>query len=76
MLVSEELRDGLDVCREAREAEVDLRTVGEDLGEVVADGQGLEAEAQVAGDGHAVLADHGYAGAAVCSDVSQCSSRA
>ena len=65
MLVSEELGDGLDVCREAGETEVDLRAVGEDLGEVVADGQGLETEAQVAGDGNTVFADHGYTGAAV-----------
>ena len=65
MLVSEELGDGLDVCRETREAKVDLRAVGEDFGEVVADGQGLETEAQVAGDGDTVLADHGHASAAV-----------
>ena len=65
MLVSEELGDGLDICREAGKAEVDLRAVGEDLGEVVADGEGLKAEAQVAGDGNTVFADHGYAGAAV-----------
>jgi hypothetical protein len=65
VLVSEELGDGLDVCCEAGEAEVDLRAVREYLGEVVADGEGLEAEAQVAGDGNTVFADHGYAGAAV-----------
>ena len=63
--VSEELADGADVGREPREAEVDLRAVGEDFGEVVGDGEGLEAEAQVAGDGYAVLAYHCYAGAAV-----------
>jgi hypothetical protein len=65
VLVSEELRDSLDVGRKACEAEVDLRAVGEDLGEVVADGEGLEAEAQIAGDGDAILADHGNAGTAV-----------
>jgi hypothetical protein len=47
-----------------------LRAIGEDLGEVVADGEGLEAEAQVAGDGDAVFADHGDAGTAVCGVVS------
>jgi hypothetical protein len=47
-----------------------VRAIGEDLGEVVADGEGLEAEAQVAGDGDAVFADHGDAGTAVCGVVS------
>ena len=65
MLVSEELGNGLDVGREACETKVHLRAVGEDLGEVVADGEGLETEAQIAGDGDAVLADHGDAGTAV-----------
>jgi hypothetical protein len=65
VLVSEELRDGLNVGREACEAQVHLRAVGKDLREVVADSEGLEAEAQVAGDGDAVFADHGDAGAAV-----------
>jgi hypothetical protein len=65
VLVSEELGNGLDIGREACEAKVHLRAVGEDLGEVVADGEGLEAEAKVAGDGDAVLADHGDAGTAV-----------
>ncbi len=44
---------------------MDLRTVGEDLGEVVGDCEGLEAEAKVAGDGYAVFSDHCYAGAAI-----------
>lgn len=65
MLVSEELGNGLDVGRKACEAQVHLRAVGEDLGEVVADGEGLETEAQIAGDGDTVLADHGNAGTAV-----------
>lgn len=44
---------------------MDGGAVGEDLGEVVADGEGLQAEAQIAGDGHTVFADHCYAGAAI-----------
>lgn len=70
MLVSEELGDGLNVGREAGKTQVYLRAVGEDLGEVVADGEGLQAEAQVAGDGHAVFADHGDAGTAVWGEIS------
>lgn len=72
MLVSEELRDGLHIGRQAGQAQVHLRAVGEDLGEVVADGQRLHAEAQVASDGHAVFADHGDAGTAVWGIVSDC----
>jgi len=65
VLVSEELRNGLNVGRKTCETQVHLRAVGEDLGEVVADGEGLETKAQIAGDGDAVLADHGNAGTAV-----------
>lgn len=49
---------------------MDLTAVREDLGEVVADRQRLHAQSQVARDRHAVLADHGYAGSAVWSGVS------
>lgn len=63
-LVAEQIRDGGDVRREPREAQVDV-AVGEDLGEVVADRQGLETEAQIAGYGYAVFANHCYAGAAI-----------
>lgn len=72
MLVSEELGNGLDVGREACETKVHLGAVGEDLGKVVADSEGLEAEAQIAGDGDAVLADHGNAGTAVLGLISYC----
>lgn len=65
-LVAEQVRDGGHVGGEAGEPEEDGVAVLEDLGEVVGHGQGLQAEAQVAGDGHAVLAYHGHAGAAVC----------
>ena len=61
---AEEVADGADVGGETRQAEVDV-AVGEDLGEVVRDGQRLQPEAQVACDGHAVFADHGDAGTAV-----------
>ena len=67
--VAEELGDRADVRRQPGQAQVGLRAVGEDFGEVVADGEGLEPEAQVAGDGYAVFACHCYAGAAVCEGV-------
>lgn len=63
-LVAEQVADGADIGSEAREAHKDV-AVAEDLGEVVGDGQGLHAETEIAGDGYAVLADHGNAGAAV-----------
>lgn len=63
--VAEEVRDGGHVGGEAGEAEEDVVAVLEDFGEVVGDGEGLEAEAEVAGYGYAVFAYHCYAGAAV-----------
>lgn len=63
--VAHQVRDGGDVGGEAGQAEVEVRAVGEDLGEVVRDGEGLEAEAEVAGDGDAVFARHGEAGSAI-----------
>ena len=62
--VAEEIRHGGDVGGESREPEVDV-AVGEDFWEVIRYREGLEAEAQVAGYGDAVFADHGDAGAAV-----------
>lgn len=62
--VAEEVGDGGDVGGEAGETEVDV-AVGEDFGEVVRDGEGLQAQAQVAGYGYAVFAYHSYAGAAI-----------
>ena len=69
--VAEELGDGADVCREPRQAQVGLRAVGEDFGEVVGDCQGLQAQAQVASYRDAVFAGHCYAGAAVWGRVSR-----
>lgn len=70
--------DGVDVGGETGQAEVDgrracggrrwrrgRRAEGEDLGEVVGHGEGLQAEAQVARDGDAVFAGHSDARAAV-----------
>lgn len=62
--VAEEVGDGGDVGCEACETKVDI-TVGEDLGEVVADGEGLEAKTEVAGYGNTVFPHHCYAGAAI-----------
>lgn len=62
--VAEEVGHGGHVGGEARQPEVD-GAVGEDLGEVVGHGEGLEAEAQVARDGDAVFAHHGDAGSAI-----------
>ena len=63
--VAEEVGHGAHVGGEAREPEVERGCVGEDFREVVGYGEGLQAEAQVAGDGDAVAPDHGHAGAAV-----------
>lgn len=63
-LVAEDVAHGADVGGQARQAEEDVAVL-EDLGEVVGDGEGLEAEAEIACDGDAVLADHGDGGAAV-----------
>ena len=62
--VTKEIGDSGDVGSKASEAEVD-RAVGEYFGEGIGDCEGLHAQAQVAGDGDAVLADHGDAGTAV-----------
>ena len=51
---------------------MDLRAVGEDFGEIVGDGERLEAETEIAGDGYAVFSDHCYAGAAVWETVLAC----
>ena len=64
-LIPEGVTNGLNVCGEARETEVDGGGVREDLGEVVGYREGLQAEAEVAGYGDAVFADHGDEGAAV-----------
>ena len=64
-LVTEQLADSLDIGGETSQAKVHIAVV-EDLGEVVGDGQGLETEAEIAGDGDTVLANHGNAGTAVC----------
>jgi hypothetical protein len=63
--VAEEVGDGAHVGREAGESEVAGRCVVEDLGEVVRDGEGLQAETEIAGYGHAIFADHCNAGAAI-----------
>lgn len=63
-LVAEEFGDARHVGREASEAQEDVAVL-EDLGEVVGHGERLHAEAEVAGYGDAVLADHGDGGAAV-----------
>jgi len=64
-LVTEQLADGLDIGGETSQAKVYVAVV-EDLREVVGDSQGLETEAEIAGDGDTVLADHGNTGTAVC----------
>lgn len=64
-LVAEEIRDGVDVGCETSQAEVGGGSVVEDLGEVVGDCQGLHAQAEIAGNGDAVLADHGDTGTAI-----------
>lgn len=64
-LVSEEVGDGCDIRGESRQAEEDIAVL-EDLGEVVGYCEGLETEAQVAGDSDTVLAYHGHAGTAIC----------
>lgn len=64
-LVAEQVRDGGHVGGQARQAQEHVAVL-EDLGEVVGYRQGLQAQPQVARHGHAVLAHHGYAGAAVC----------
>lgn len=69
-LVAEEVRDGVDIGGETSQAEVEGWGVVEDLGEVVGDGQGLHAQAEVAGDGDAVLAHHGDTGTAICVKIS------
>lgn len=63
-LVAEQVGNGADVRGQPRQPKVDV-AVGEDLGEVVGDGEGLQAEAEIARDRYAVLADHGHAGAAI-----------
>lgn len=63
--VAEGVGDGLDVCGQAGETEEDGWGVVEDFGEVVRYGEGLQAEAEVAGYGDAVFTDHRYAGAAI-----------
>ena len=63
--VAEQVRHGSHVGGEAREAEVDV-AVRENLGEVIGYGQGLEAEAKVARDGHAVFTNHGHTSATIC----------
>lgn len=63
--VAHQVRHRGDVGGQAREPDVQVRAVGEDLGKVVRDGEGLEAEAEVAGDGDAVLARHREAGSAI-----------
>jgi hypothetical protein len=65
-LVPEQVGHRGDVGRQPRQAQEHAVAVLEDLGEVVGDGQGLQAETQVAGYRHAVLAYHGDCGAAVC----------
>lgn len=62
--VAEKVCDGADICCEASETEVYV-TVGEDLGEVVRDCEGLETEAEIAGYSDTVFADHGNAGTAI-----------
>lgn len=62
--VAEEVGDGRHVRGQPRQAQVHGAVV-EDLGEVVGHGQGLHAQPQVAGDGHAVFAHHRDTGAAV-----------
>lgn len=62
--VTEQLADSLDIGGETSQAEVYVAVV-EDLGEVVGNSQGLETEAEIAGDGDTVLADHGNTGTAV-----------
>jgi hypothetical protein len=62
--VAEEVRDGSNICGESRQTQKDVAIL-EDLGEVVGDCEGLHAEAEIASNGHAVLANHGYRGAAV-----------
>lgn len=64
-LVAEEVRDGIHVGCEASQTEIGGGGVVEDLGEVVGDGQGLHAQAEVAGNGDAVLAHHGDTGTAI-----------
>lgn len=61
---AEELAEAYDVGGETGQAEEDV-AIGEDLGEVGGDSERLQAQAQVARDGHAVLAHHGDAGAAI-----------
>lgn len=63
--VAEEIGDSRDIGGETCQAEEDVAVL-EDLGKVVRDGEGLHAESQIAGYGNAVLAHHGYRGAAVC----------
>lgn len=58
-LVAEEVRDGVNIGCKARQAKIGGGSEVEDLGEVVGDGQGLHAQAEVAGYGDAVLAHHG-----------------
>ena len=62
--VAEEIRDGGYVGCETCETQEDI-SVLEYLREVVGDGEGLHAEAEIAGDGNAILAHHGNTGAAV-----------
>ena len=64
-LVAEKIRDGRHVGSEPRQPQ-EYVAVLKHFGEVVGDGEGLEAEAEIAGDGDAVLADHGDTGASVC----------
>lgn len=63
--VSEEFGDGGDIRGETSEAEVGGGSEVEDFGEVVRDGESLEAEAEVTSYCYAVFACHRYAGAAI-----------
>ena len=62
--VAEQVGHGRHVGGESRQAQ-EYVAVLEDLGEVVRYCERLHAEAEIAGDGYAVLAHHGHTGAAV-----------
>ena len=63
--IAEEIGDCGDVGGKASETQVDI-AVGEDLGEVVRDGEGLETETEIAGYGNTILSDHCDASTAIC----------
>ena len=63
--VSEQVSDGRDIGSKAGDAQIDGGAVGEDFGVVVGDRKTLQAEAQVAGDGDTVFANHSNASAAI-----------